>query len=371
MYRDRVTAMAQNLIKHSVALKAGENLLIEIFNAGFELAEALIEEAQKISAYPFVQVNMSTLQRSLLLNGTAEQWQKTAEFDAQRMSKMHAYIAIRGFDNANEMADVPSDKMQLFQSNYNKPVHTDIRLKNTKWCVMGYPTPAFAQKAKMSTSAFEKFYFDVCGLDYMKLGEKMESLVAYMNRTDKVRIVANGTDISFSIKNMPAIKCFGRRNIPDGEVYAAPVPGTANGTITYNVPCDYLNFVAENVKFTFENGKIVDADGNDPVRINKILDTDDGARFLGEFAIGVNPCLTRPIIDTLFDEKTTGSLHLTPGNAYLASNNHNVSAIHWDLVQLHTPEYGGGEIYFDDVLVRKDGLFVVDELLCLNPENLI
>jgi len=366
----KIKNVADTLIHHSVDLKPGENLLIEVFDAGLELAEALIMKAQNLGARPFLQINSNKMQRALLMNASKEQIQQTAFFDAERMKQMNAYIGIRGANNNSELSDVPIDKMDLFQREYNKTVHTDIRIKTTKWCVMGYPTPAFAQKAKMSTGAFEDFYFNVCGLDYAKMGERMDKLVACMDRTDKVRIIADGTDISFSIKDYPAVKCYGRRNIPDGEVYAAPVPGSANGEISYNVLCNYLNFTFENVRFTFKDGVIVSASGNDTVRINKVLDTDEGARRLGEFAIGVNPYLTHPIGDTLFDEKMTGSLHLTPGNAYLASNNHNVSAIHWDLVQLHTTGYGGGEIWFDDVLVRKDGLFVLDELLGLNPENL-
>ncbi len=371
MYKDKIVQMAKNLVHHSVALEPGEKLLIELFNGGYELADALIEQARTAGADAFLQIHHHGLLRTLITNATAEQLRKTAEYEVARMRDMNAYIAIRAFENASELGDVPGDKMQLYQSEYSKPLHTDIRIKDTKWCVMGYPSPAFAQKAGMSTEAFEDFYFNVCGLDYKRLGEQMEALVAYMNKTDAVRIVAKGTDISFSIKGYPAVKCYGRRNIPDGEVYVGPAPGTANGFITYNVPCNYQGFVAENVRFTFENGVIVAADGNDPARINRVLNIDEGARRLGEFAIGVNPMITRPIVDTLFDEKMTGSLHFTPGNAYLASNNGNVSAVHWDLVQLHTPEYGGGEIWFDNVLVRRDGRFVVDELLGLNPENLM
>ncbi|MDL2319254.1 aminopeptidase [Eubacteriales bacterium OttesenSCG-928-A19] len=371
MYKDKVMAMAANLVGHSVALEPGENLLIETFNGGFELAEALIERAQAVGARPFLHIHQNRMLRTLLKNASREQLQLTAQYEVARMKDMHAYIAIRAFENDSELTDVPADKMQMYQTEYSKPLHTDIRLKDTKWCVMGYPTPAFAQKAGMSTEAFEDFYFDVCGLDYKRLGDRMEALVAYMNKTSKVRLVAKNTDITFSIEGFPAVKCYGRRNIPDGEVYVGPTPGTANGYITYNVPCNYEGFVAENVRFTFENGMIVGCDGNDPDRIRAVLDRDEGARRLGEFAIGVNPRITRPIVNTLFDEKMTGSLHLTPGNAYLASNNGNVSGVHWDLVQLHTPEYGGGEIWFDDILIRKDGLFVVDELMGLNPENLL
>ena len=179
-----------------------------------------------------------------------------------------------------------------------------------------------------------------------------------------------GTDLTFSIKGMNAIKCDGERNIPDGEVYTAPIRDSINGTLSYNTPSLVAGFRFENIRFTFENGKIVDATANDTQRINQYLDTDEGGRYIGEFSLGVNPNIHTPMCDTLFDEKIAGSIHFTPGNAYDEADNGNRSAIHWDLVLIQTPEYGGGEIYFDDVLIRKDGRFVIPELEGLNEENL-
>lgn len=367
----KIEKMAKNLIHHSVDLKAGENLLIEIFDGGYELAKAIIAEGQAVGGNVFLSIKSNDMIRSLLMNCPASQLERTAGYEAARMDMMDAYIALRGSLNNFEFSDIPADKLSMYQTLYMKPVHTLRRMVNTKWCVMGYPSPSFAQSAGMSTEAFENFYFDVCGLDYNKMGLAMDKLVGYMNNTDEVRILSKNTDISFSIKGNPAVKCYGRRNMPDGEVYAAPVPETASGYITYNVPCDYMGFVYDNVRFEFNDGIITEASGNNTEKIKALLNTDEGARRLGEFALGINPCIRRPIVNTLFDEKMTGSLHLTPGNAYAASDNGNKSAIHWDLVQLHTPEYGGGEVWFDGVLIRKDGIFIVDELKCLNPENLI
>ena len=287
------------------------------------------------------------------------------------MEKMDCYVAVRGSDNVTELADVPSEKMHLFDTYYQTPVHHDIRVKKTRWVVLRYPNSAMAQLANTSVEAFEEFYFKVCNLDYSKMGEAMKSLIAFMNRTDRVKIVGPGTDLSFSIKNIPAVPCAGDRNIPDGEVYTAPVRNSINGTLSYNAPAVFQGVTFENIFFRFENGKIVEAKSNDTARLNSILDTDEGARYIGEFAIGVNPYIIKPMKDTLFDEKIMGSFHFTPGNCYEEAPNGNSSAIHWDLVCIQTPEYGGGEIYFDDVLIRKDGRFVVEELECLNPENLI
>jgi aminopeptidase len=222
----------------------------------------------------------------------------------------------------------------------------------------------------MSTDAFEDFYFDVCNLDYNKMANAMEPLKQLMERTDKVRIVSPGTDLSFSIKGMNAVKCNGDRNIPDGECYTAPIRNSVNGVLSYNTPSVYEGTTFDNIRFVFENGKIVEASANHNDKINHIMDTDEGARYIGEFSLGFNPYIKDPMKDTLFDEKIDGSLHFTPGNAYDEADNGNVSAIHWDLVLIQRPEYGGGEVYFDDVLIRKDGRFVIPELLGLNPENL-
>ena len=281
---------------------------------------------------------------------------------------MDAYIAVRAGENTSELADVPSDKLNMYYKLTSPTL--DYRVNKTKWVVLRYPNPSMAQLANKSQEAFEAFYFDVCTLDYKKMSKAMDPLVDLMNRTDRVHIKGPGTDLRFSIKDIPAIKCDGLRNIPDGEVYTAPVRESMNGTISYNTFSEEQGFTYENIKFEIENGKIVKATANDTDRINALLDTDEGARYFGEFAIGVNPYVLAPMKDTLFDEKICGSFHLTPGKCYEDAYNGNHSAVHWDLVMIQRPEYGGGEIYFDDVLIRKDGLFVIEELAGLNPENL-
>jgi aminopeptidase len=241
---------------------------------------------------------------------------------------------------------------------------------HTKWVVLRYPTPAMAQSAGMSTRQFENYYFDVCMLDYAKMSQAMDPLVELMNRTDKVHIVGPGTDLRFSIKDIPAIKCDGRNNVPDGEIFTAPVKDSVEGVLSYNTPTIYQGVTHENMRLTFKKGRIVEATSSQTEIFNQVLDTDEGARYIGEFAIGVNPYITFPMKDTLFDEKIAGSFHFTPGNCYDEAPNGNKSAVHWDMICNQTAEWGGGEMYFDGVLVRKDGLFVLDELKGLNPENL-
>ncbi|WP_108671320.1 aminopeptidase [Peribacillus acanthi] len=366
----RIQTLAKNLINYSVKLQKGEKVLIENFGLQRELVTALVKEAYAAGGYPFVSLKDHQVDRSLLMGAQKEQFDMIAEFEANVMSKMDAYIGLRSGDNINEHADVPGDKMKIHGDTVGKKVHREIRVPKTRWVVLRYPNSSMAQLAKMSTEAFEDFYFDVCNLDYGKMSEAMDSLVALMNKTDKVRITGPGTDLTFSIKDIPAVKCAGELNIPDGEVYTAPVRNSVNGVITYNTPSPYQGFTFENVKLTFRDGKIVEAEANDSERINHIFDTDEGARYIGEFAIGVNPYILHPMQDILFDEKIDGSFHFTPGQCYDDAFNDNHSNIHWDMVNIQRPEYGGGEIYFDDVLIRKDGRFVIPELEVLNPENL-
>lgn len=370
MMDPRVEKLAQGLVNFSTRVQPGDNVLIDAGNGGEMLVKALVREVYKAGGRPFVWMKQTEIERELAMGYSEEQLKLRAEADALLMSKMQAYIGFSAPLNNVEMSDVPGDKMGLYSRLYGKRVHGEIRVPHTRWCVLRYPTPAMAQAAGMSMEAFEDFYFNVCNLDYSKMDKAMDSLKALMERTDKVRITGAGTDLTFSIKGLPAIKCAGEANIPDGEIYSAPVKDSVNGVITYNTPSQHDGFTYENVCLTFENGKIVKATANDTQRINEVFDMDEGARYVGEFAIGVNPYITKAMNNILFDEKIMGSIHFTPGASYDDCFNGNKSALHWDLVFIQTPEYGGGDIFFDDVLIRHDGRFVLPELECLNPENL-
>ena len=287
------------------------------------------------------------------------------------MERMQAYIGVRGSNNISESADVPRESNVLYEEHFVKPVHFDIRVKDTKWVGLRFPTPSMAQLAGMSTEAFEDFFFNVCTLDYAKMEAAFDPLKDLMEKTDNVRLVADGTDLTFSIKDIPAIPCAGEYNIPDGEIFTAPVKDSVQGTISFNARTIYHGVTFDNIRLTFKDGKIVEAEASNTEKLHEILDTDEGARYIGEFAIGVNPYITRPMLDILFDEKIAGSIHFTPGNAYDEADNGNRSNIHWDMVLLQDESAGGGEIWFDGTLVRKDGLFVMDKLRGLNPDEML
>ncbi|MBR3784980.1 MAG: aminopeptidase [Firmicutes bacterium] len=361
--------LADLLVNYSCEIQPGENILIDYEGTECKpLIKEIIREVYKAGGRPHVNIIDSEINREIIMECTEEQVQLMCDYQLKQMQSMDAYIAVRAGANACELSDVPAEKLGMY-SKLKSPV-LDYRVDHTKWCVLRYPIPSLAQSAGMSQEAFADFYYKVCTLDYKKMSKAMDALLDLMNKTDKVQLKGPGTDLTFSIKGIGAKKCAGRCNIPDGEVYSAPVKDSMNGYITYNTVSLEEGFTYDNIYFEVKDGKIVTATANDTERINAHLDTDEGARYFGEFAIGVNPYILEPMKDTLFDEKIAGSFHLTPGMCYEDAPNGNKSAIHWDLVMIQRPEYGGGEIWFDDVLIRKDGLFVVPELECLNPENL-
>jgi aminopeptidase len=332
----------------------------------------LVRVARAAGAEPLVTLKSNEVQRAMLRHGGDAQLQLAADVEALRMKNVQAYIGVRGSLNVTELSDVPDDRMKAYQRIWWRPVHGDIRVRKTRWVVLRYPSSSMAQAAHMSTDAFEDFYFNVCTMDYARMAKAMQPLARRMTEGDKVHIKGPGTDLRFSIRGIRAIACDGKLNIPDGEVFTAPVRDSVEGVVQYNTPTLYQGLVFNNVKFTFKHGKIVDAVSSDTPALNRILDADEGGRYIGEFAIGFNPYVTRPMLDILFDEKIAGSFHFTPGAAYEdEADNGNRSQIHWDMVCRQDPANGGGEIWLDDELIRKDGLFVPRDLEPLNPRNLL
>ncbi|HEY9055278.1 MAG TPA: aminopeptidase [Rectinemataceae bacterium] len=370
MQDPRVRKLADLIVRYSIKVQKGEKVLIQNINPEPEFVMALVSAVHDAGGLAFVHLQDKRVERELFLGGEEEQFALQAEFEAARMEKMDAYIGFTSLRNSFAWTDLPQEKLDLYNRHIWRKVHVDRRLPGTKWVVLRYPSPAMAQNAGMSEEAFEDFFFRVCTMDYAAMSKAMDPLVELMQATRMVRLIGPDTDLSFSIEGMPAIKCDGTMNLPDGEVYSAPLRESAEGYIHYNTPSEKEGFKFEDVRFTFKAGKIVEASANDVARVNAILDLDEGARYLGEFAIGANPHITAPLLDTLFDEKIAGSIHLTPGNSYDDCFNGNRSSLHWDLVLRQEAGLGGGEIWFDGKLVRKNGIFVLPELEDLNPDRL-
>ena len=364
MKDERNAVLAKNLIDYSVSLKPGEILYLEIKGVeSLELGKEIVRYATKKGGVPFWFYNDESILRQYLKTAKDDQLRKLGDLHLEMMKRSSAYIGLRGSDNPFDLADIPADRMDKYQKLFYKPVHLEQRVKRTKWVVLRFPNNAMAQLAETSQEKFADFYYSVCNLNYAKMSKAMDPLVELMQKTDRVRLTSPGTDLTFSIKGIGVIKCDGIKNIPDGEVYTAPVKESINGTIKYNTPSRHDGIVYNDIKLTFKNGEIIKAESSsNQEKMNKIFDTDEGARYVGEFAIGVNPFVLYPMKDTLFDEKIRGSIHLTPGCCYDEASNGNISAIHWDLVLIQRKDYGGGEIYFDDKLIRKDGIFTDPKL---------
>ena len=368
MNTNKLNKLANTIINYSLHLKENDRVSVSFTAEAVPLVEELIKEAQNVGAVMTLNMYDPRLNARLAEKNTIsrlEHLKKIKEFD---VNNNEAFIQIRTSFNDYESKNVPKEMTRKFGAMTQEI--DDIRINEREWVLLNYPTYLDAYKAKMTTADFNEFALDVMTVDYKKMSEDIKPLKELMEKTDKVRIVAPNTDITFSIKGLPAIPCTGEKNIPDGEIYSAPVKDSINGTITYNTPSPYQGNVYNHVSLTFENGKIVKATcDEDDEKLNEIFDTDEGARYVGEFALGFNPKILYPMGDILYDEKILGSLHFTPGRCYADCDNGNISAIHWDMVLIQREEFGGGEIYFDDVLIRKDGKFVLEELKQLNYEN--
>ncbi|HMN95054.1 MAG TPA: aminopeptidase [Phycisphaerales bacterium] len=368
----RYTQLAELLVNYSTALRSGENILIETFDIPAEMTIALVRAARKAGGNPHVAERSQRILAALYEASSDEGFRTWAEYDLARMERMQAYIGLRGSHNVNELSGVPDAQMQKQARLYAKPVHFERRVNHTRWCVLRWPTPSMAQLANMSTEAFEEFYFRVCCLDWSKMERAAKALADRMSRTDMVHLRGPGdTDLTFSIKGIGVVPCTGHMNIPDGEVFTSPVKESVNGIIHFNTPTLYNGVSFENIRLEFRDGRIVKAwSAQNDDRLQQVLDTDAGARYVGEFAIGFHPHILAPMKDILFDEKIAGSIHFTPGRAYESADNGNRSEIHWDLVLIQRPEYGGGTLAFDGEVVRRDGEFLTPDLVALNRDRL-
>lgn len=358
--------LATLILEHSTEVQEGQNVMVQLIGLnGIDLLRALVEQIRNKKAHPFIKIEDAETQRILVENGDAKYWKNQASVDQlPLMKQMDAFIGIRASQNIYENSQASKEANKAYSEHFLHPVHFEERVNHTNWCIMRYPSPAFAMNAKMPTSTFTKFYYDACLVDYGRLEEAMKPLEKRLRATDEIHLKGEGTDIKFSVKGQNWVPCFGKRNIPDGELFTSPVLDSVNGVITY-APSVYQGKPFEFVKLVVEEGVVVDFDSSNNEALKDILDTDEGARRFGEFSFGLNPVIESPMYDILFDEKIYGSNHLTLGKDYEVAPNGNSSNIHWDLVCI------GANVYLDGELVREGRDFVTEDLKVLNPENLL
>ena len=362
---ERIEKLAKIIVNHSIKVKENDRVLISY--QGIEsmpLVKEIVKEVINSRGVVICDYQNQDITNYIHENIT------DSEIEAYTQRKKYE---VESFDS---FVRICYNKSDYYDKNMSKDMnkklleslkpYKEIMVNEKKWVLLNYPSIVDSFKAHMTPSEFYDFALETMTVDYDKMYEDTKPLKELMEKTDKVRIVGPNTDITFSIKGLPAIICAGEANIPDGECFTAPVKDSVNGKITYNVPSPYHGEIFEHVSLTFKNGKIIEASSNNNEKLKEILETDEGARYVGEFSLGFNPVIKEPMGDILFDEKIAGSLHFTPGCSYDECPNGNKSNIHWDLVLIQREEYGGGEVYFDDVLIRKDGKFVLPELEKLN-----
>jgi aminopeptidase len=359
--------MAEVIVTYSTEVKKGDIVQISAYGTA---TEPLLKEVYRLclekgARYIDYRITSPEVGRLFYNHADEEQLKYFPQHKMDFMKKVDVYIGIAAVENSMQLAKARQESIVAYDR-VMRPI-LDERVKHSRWVICRYPTNGSAQDAKMSLEEYEDFLFSACNIEWGEESKKQEKLKKLMDSADRVHIKASDTDITFSIKGMKAMKCDGRHNLPDGEVYTAPVRESVEGYITYNCPSVYQGKEFGNVRLEFEKGRIVKATspGMD-APLNKVLDTDEGARYIGEFAIGINPNIKEPMRNILFDEKIFGSIHLTPGQCYEECDNGNKSAVHWDLVKILK---GDGEICFDGAVIQKDGVFVHNDLLELNPEE--
>ncbi len=373
MHDERLDRLAKLLLTHSLRLSKGELFEINAALPAKPLIKALMKQANAIGAIPCPRLEDDELMRLFYGFIDADHPEDSlpairsmVEWKQAYWKHIAAHVDIGVDENDAELSGVNSRALALYRKE-NKPIR-DLMIDERRWVYLHWPTMADAQKAGMCYDDFFDFFLNAALVDYDAMHRSMEPLIELMQKTNDVRIVGPDTDIRFSIAGMNVVPCIGERNIPDGEVYTAPVRDSANGYVHYNTAAMRYGKKFESPRLVFKKGHIEEATcAGDSKGFNDLLNADEGARYLGEFALGVNNAIDRAIGNTLYDEKIGGSFHLTPGNSYASAPNGNHSQLHLDIVCIQTKAYGGGEIWFDGKLIRKDGVFVPESLSRLNP----
>ncbi len=353
--------LVDTIVNYSLEVKSDDKVLITSYLEAKEFILKLVDKIISVGGIPVVKLKDSEIDSLIMEKSLSNRVNLVKTLSMEEAINYDCFINIRCMNNDYESKD--TNKKLLKEIGDATLESDDIRINTKRWVLLNYPTALDAYKNKTSYRKYYDYALKAMTFDYAKMLKDMEPLKKLMEQTDKVHIVDKNTDLTFSIKDIPVIPCAGKSNIPDGEIYTAPIKDSVEGYITYNTPCPYQGNVYTGVRLEFSNGKIVNCTCNEDVlSLKEIFDTDLGARYIGEFSIGLNPMIRTPMGDILYDEKIIGSIHFTPGRAYKDAFNGNISSIHWDMVLLNP------DIYFDDVLIRKNGKFVIDSLKHLNYE---
>jgi len=353
MIDPRLSRFADVLVEHSLKIKEGENVVIRTNILARPLIDEFYRKAVLKGANVFTHILMDEHKKFFMENASDEQVKNVNILYEDLYDKADAVLAIEAPENTNNLSNVPPKK----NMEYNKAVAPVLRnIMKKRWVITNYPVESFAQNSGMSLEEYEDFLFDAVLVDYGKMDQDMDKIIKIFDAANTIRIVGSDTDLTFSIQGRKGTKCSGQNNIPDGEVFYSPVKTSANGHIYYEFPALRYGCQVDGVRLEFKDGKIVSAkaDRNEQF-LNQMLDSDEGARYLGEFGIGLNYGIKKFIKNILFDEKIGGTIHLAAGNTCEGSDVDNCSALHWDMIK-ELRDYG--EIYADGKLIQKNGVYL-------------
>ncbi len=355
MADQRILKAAKILVEHSTKVKKGETVQIITDHLARPLAIEVLKLVLKRGAYPIIHTSLPGSAHTFYKHANKDQLQHVHESLMHEMKRTDVIIYISAPTNTRELSELDPKKLALRRKATERI--SRYRVENTRWVLFDYPCEALAQEASMSIEEFEDFVFSATNIDWSKEGKRQEKLKRILDKGKQVHIIGKNTDLRFSIEGRTAIKCFGKHNMPDGEVFIAPVETTTEGCIEYSFPAIYSGGEVDGITLEFKRGKVVKAHAtknND--LLQAMLNTDPGARRLGEFGVGTNYNIKRHIKQILFDEKIGGTIHLAVGSAYKEGGGKNKSGLHWDMI-LDLRQ--GGKIIVDNRVIQENGKFLI------------
>lgn len=355
MKDSRVEKLADILVNYSVKVKKGDTVLIRGDELGKPLLLEVYRKVVEAGGNPLLSISFDEMNKIFYDHASKAQLSHTSKIKLYEAKNCDAVIIVHAPANSKALSAVDPAKMTM-RSRANKPI-SEIIVNKKKWVLTNYPTQALAQDAEMSIDEYEEFLFGATNLDWAKVEKEQERIKKVIDKGNTIRIVGKDTDLTFSIKGRKGIKCCGNSNMPDGEIFYAPVENSANGHIFYDFPAIHNGKEVSGIRLGFEKGKVVKATAEkNEEYLFAMLDTDKGARYIGEFGIGTNYGIKRFTRDILFDEKIGGTIHLAVGRSYEESGGKNDSAIHWDMIK---DLRHGGAIYLDGKRIQENGKFLI------------
>ena len=363
----RLEKMARILVEYSLALKDGDLFLIQASDLAAPLVRAVFYEALLAGAHPYLKITVDGVAEILYKTASERQLSYVSDIQKLEIEKVDAMLTIMGTHNTRNLSGVDPGRIALQKragQDLFKRLLERISKAELRWCGTQFPTQAAAQDADMSLAEYEDFLFSACAVEkddpvahWRSVAKSQDRIISFLSGCKTLRVRSVDTDIEFSVEGRNWINCAGRENFPDGEIFTAPLEDSVEGHIRFTYPACFQNREVEDVRLTFEEGQVVRAEAGKGLDFLKaMIETDDGASFVGEFALGTNQGITRFTKNTLFDEKIGGTVHLALGASLPESGGKNVSAIHWDMV---CDMRQGGEISADGELFYRDGKFLI------------